>query len=108
MFVSITRLRVRGWQFMPAFFLLALRSARQAKAAPGNVSVALLAEGRRTFWTRTIWEDAGAMRAFMRGEPHRRAMAKLAAWCDEASVMHWTQRNSRRAILERGMAAHAG
>jgi hypothetical protein len=91
MLVSITRLRVRGWRFVPAFVVLALRSARQAKAAPGNVAVALLAEARRTFWTRTIWVDESAMRTFMRGEPHRRAMGKLANWCDEASVVHWTQ-----------------
>ncbi len=31
------------------------------------------------------------MRVFMRGQPHRRAMGKLANWCDEASVAHWTQ-----------------
>jgi len=94
MFVSITRLHVRGWRFFPAFVVAARRSANQAKAAPGNVAVALLAEARRTFWTRTIWVDESAMRAFMRGEPHRRAMAKLAAWCDEASVVHWTQATS--------------
>jgi hypothetical protein len=56
--------------------------------------VALLAEARRTFWTRTIWSSEGAMRAFMRGEPHRRAMSRLAAWCDEAAVAHWTQDSS--------------
>ena len=94
MFVSITRLRVRGWRFVPTFLVLALRSAHQAKATPGNAAVAVLAEKRRTFWTRTIWDDEGAMRNFMRGEPHRRAMGKLANWCDEASVVHWTQASS--------------
>lgn len=90
MFVSITRLRVRGWRFTPGFLVLALRSARQAKAATGNRAVAILAEAQRTFWTQTIWDDESAMRAFMRGQPHRCAMAKLANWCDEASVVHWT------------------
>ena len=94
MFVSITRLRVRGWRFIPAFLVLALRSARQAKAAPGNCAVAILAEARGTFWTQTIWDDESAMRGFMRGQPHRRAMGKLATWCDEASVVHWTQPNA--------------
>jgi len=90
-FVSVTRLRVRVWRFVPAFLVLALRSARQARAARGNVAVAVLAERRRTFWTRTLWDDERAMRDFMRGEPHRRAMVKLANWCDEASVVHWAQ-----------------
>lgn len=91
MFVSITRLRVRGWRFVPGFLVLALRSARQAKAAPGNRCVAVLAEARRTFWTQTVWDDESAMHGFMRRQPHRRAMGKLAKWCDEASVVHWTQ-----------------
>jgi hypothetical protein len=65
--------------------------ALQAKNAKGNVSVALLAEARRTFWTRTIWIEESAMRSFMLGEPHRRAMSRLKEWCDEAAVVHWTQ-----------------
>ena len=71
MFVSVTRLRIRRLWDMPAFAMQALRSALQAKAATGNVSVVLLAEARRTFWTRTIWIEESAMRAFMLGEPHR-------------------------------------
>jgi hypothetical protein len=77
MFVSVTRLRIRKLWDMPAFAVQALRSALQAKNAKGNVSVALLAEARRTFWTRTIWIEESAMRSFMLGEPHRRAMSSL-------------------------------
>ena len=91
MFVSVTRLRIRRLLDMPAFAIQALRSALQAKAATGNVSVVLLAEARRTFWTRTIWIEESTMRAFMLGEPHRRVMSRLAEWCDEAAVVHWTQ-----------------
>jgi hypothetical protein len=91
MFVSVTRLRIRGWRFIPAFAVQALRSAREAKAASGNVAVTLLAEAHRTFWTRTVWTDEAAMRAFMVAPAHRRAMGRLAEWCDEAAVVHWTQ-----------------
>jgi heme-degrading monooxygenase HmoA len=90
MFVSVTRLRLRSWRFAPAFAVQVLRSALQAKASPGNVGAALLAEAHRTFWTRTIWTDEAAMRAFLRSGVHRRAMSKLADWCDEAAVAHWT------------------
>jgi heme-degrading monooxygenase HmoA len=97
MLVSITRLRVRALRHMPAFAVAALRSALQAKATPGNAGVGLLAEAHRTFWTQTIWRDENAMRTFMRSSVHRRAMGKLAEWCDEAAVVHWTQETPQAA-----------
>lgn len=90
-FVSITRLRVRSWRFLPAFLLQALRSALQAKAAVGNLAVSVLRDTRSTFWTRTVWLDESAMRSFMLSGVHRRVMPSLLAWCDEASVVHWVQ-----------------
>ena len=90
-FVSVTRLRVRSFRFLPGFILYALRSSSQAKRAPGNLGIGLLREANNTYWTRTAWKDEPAMRAFMMAPPHRHAMAKLADWCDEASVVHWIQ-----------------
>ena len=89
--ISITRLRVRSFRFLPGFIFYALRSARQARSAPGNLGTGLLREVNNTYWTRTAWQDETAMRAFMMAMPHRQAMGKLAEWCDEASVVHWNQ-----------------
>lgn len=85
--ISVTRLRVRSWRYMPGFLYFALRSAAQARAAEGNLGVGLLKDARRAFWTKTAWRDEAAMRAFLRGGPHKTAMAKLAHWCDEAAVV---------------------
>ena len=41
------------------------------------------------FWTCTAWRDKEAMRAFMIGGSHVRAMPKLLNWCSEASLVHW-------------------
>lgn len=89
--ISITRLRIRSWQFLLPFFYYSAISAWQARNAPGNLSVTLLKDTRMTFWTRTIWIDESAMKAFMTSGHHRRAMPKLLEFCDEASVGRWTQ-----------------
>jgi len=91
MFISITRLRVRFWRFLPWFVWLALRSARQAKKAAGNLATKLLADQHNTFWTATAWSSDVDMKAFMLAGVHRAAMRKLPEWCDEAAVVHWSQ-----------------
>jgi hypothetical protein len=90
-FVSITRLRVRSWRYLPAFLFQALRAARQAKAAAGSLAVATLRDADLAFWTRTVWTEEAAMRSFMVSGAHRRMMPRLLEWCDEASVVHWVQ-----------------
>jgi quinol monooxygenase YgiN len=89
--ISVTRLRVRKWRYLPSFIIWSLRSAAQAKKAPGNLGVALLRDQNNTYWTKTVWKDEGAVKAYMVSEPHRSAMPKLLEWCDEASLVRWTQ-----------------
>jgi quinol monooxygenase YgiN len=93
-FVSVTRLRVRSWRFVPLFLMQSLRAAHQAKRAPGSLSVAVLRDSNRAFWTRTVWRDEAAMRAFMTSGVHRRIMSRLPKWCDEASLAHWVQEDA--------------
>jgi Domain of unknown function (DUF3291) len=89
--ISITRLRLRSWIYLPRFFIEAMRSNRQASAAEGNLGVRLLPDKRNTFWTATSWSSEAAMRAFVIAAPHGPVMRKLMHWCDEASVVHWEQ-----------------
>ena len=86
-FVSLTRLHVRAWYYLPAFLLHASRSSRQAQRAPGFILGALSADvPRRTFWTVTVWIDQAAMRAYQFSGAHKIVMSKIGAWCDEGSV----------------------
>jgi heme-degrading monooxygenase HmoA len=83
-FVSITRLRVRSWQYLPAFFLAVFRSALQARYTKGNLGVSVMREARNnTFWTRSLWIDETAMKAFMVSGAHRSIMRHLLEWCEE-------------------------
>jgi uncharacterized protein DUF3291 len=90
-FVSLTRLRVRSWRYLPAFFVQAFRSSLQAKSAEGVVSVTILRDAHNTFWTRTVWSTEQSMKAYMLSGVHRQVMRRLPQWCDEAAVAHWTQ-----------------
>jgi len=82
---------VRSWRYLPSFLVWALRASLQARSARGSLAVAVFAEARRTFWTRTVWTDEAALRAYMVAGAHLRVMPRLLAWCDEAAVAHWTQ-----------------
>ena len=86
--VSITRLRVRSWRFLPMFFFYALRSTRQASRSDGNLATRLLRDRRNTFWTATLWTSDVEMKRFMLAGVHGRAMRKLLHWCDEAALVH--------------------
>lgn len=87
--LAVTRLRVRSLRFAPEFLWLAFRSKRQARNAEGCLGTGLQREKFLVFWTRTVWRDEAAMRAYMTSGVHRKAMPKLQHWCDEASVVHW-------------------
>lgn len=91
MLVSVTRLRLRSWRFLPAFVWAARRSIRQAKQTGGNAGVYTRKTGGLAFWTLSLWRDESAMAAFRAAPPHRDAMPRLARWCDEAAVAHWQQ-----------------
>ncbi|QGM45156.1 DUF3291 domain-containing protein [Methylocystis heyeri] len=93
--VSITRLRLRSWGYLPAFIAAAVWSVLQARRARGNLAVGVSREAGNVFWTRSIWTDESAMRSFRDSGAHRAAMPKLLDWCDEASVVHWTQESAQ-------------
>jgi Domain of unknown function (DUF3291) len=109
-FISVTRLRIRSWRYLPPFFWHTLMSFIQAKRAPGVFRATTKRAPDGAFWTLTAWESEASMRAYRNSGAHRGAMPKLLEWCDEASVGHWEQasdelpdwREARRRLLELG------
>lgn len=94
-FVSLTRLRLRALRFYPPFIWHTMANVRQLTRSDGFLDGLLASEGGAAFWTITAWRDEEAMLAFRDTGAHRTAMAKLAHWCDEASVARFEQETSQ-------------
>ena len=90
-FISITRLRLRAWRFLPQFAFYATRANVQVRRARGFVGGELLNDRAWTFWTMTAWNERADMRGYIASGAHLTAMPKLLHWCDEASIVHWEQ-----------------
>jgi hypothetical protein len=90
-FVSVTRLRLRHWRFLPAFAWFAVRSFAQSRKAPGNLHTSAARDIGLVFWTITVWRAEEAMRFYRNHGAHASVMPKLANWCDEATYVHWRQ-----------------
>ena len=63
----------------------------QAERATGSLAVSVLRDADRAFWTRAVWHDEVAMRAFSQSGVHRRVIARQPEWGDEAALVHWVQ-----------------
>jgi hypothetical protein len=94
MFVSVTRLHVRKWRYLPSFVIYTYRSRRQAQIAEGFLGGRFATELPFGFWTITVWADEHAMHRFRNTADHLKAMPRLLDWCDEASYTHWQQNES--------------
>ena len=93
-FISVRRLRVRSFIYLPQLFWDTFPSVRQVERSSGFLGGRLLVNAKNVFWTVTAWNDQAAMNAYRTSGAHRRVMPKLLNWCDEADVVHWTQESS--------------
>ena len=91
-FVSVTRLRLRGLRWFPGFGIRTWRAQHQLVRADGFLGGYLGSGGKLTFWTVTFWRDEASMKAYRDSGQHQRAMPFLSKACDEAAVTHFSVR----------------
>ena len=90
-FVSLTRLHIRSLRFLPQFMWTNEGIVKQLLSTHGFLAGKLSVAGPREFWTVTVWTDETSMRKYRSAGAHLKAIGRLAEWCDEASVAHWSQ-----------------
>lgn len=90
-FISITRLKVKSFLYIPKFMMANEASVKELVKIKGFLKGKELIDKNLTFWTLTMWTDDISMKEFRNSAPHRKAMQNLPTWCHEASYFHWTQ-----------------
>jgi len=66
-FISVTRLRVRSFIYLPQFLRDAFKSMRQVGRSSGFLGGRLLVNAKNVFWTMTAWKDEAVMNAYRTG-----------------------------------------
>ena len=97
-FISITRVRVRSWRYVPSF-LHSAGALLQAKFSSGNLSASVLADAHFAFWSRTVWSEEAATRAsvtFRRAPAIDAAAARTGATRQRSRIGLQTMRGRRR------------
>lgn len=86
-----TFLPVRRWQDVFAFLRASARIEGQLRRTAGLIGYGVRADPlRRRFWTLSLWADRDAMNAFVRTDPHSRAVAGFARWAAAgAAFVEW-------------------
>ncbi len=86
MIISITRLRLNHFWYLPAFIKTSRACVMQAVANKNCVGGATFVGPGLTFWTATLWSDEKSMREYTKSGDHFKAYPLLAQWCSEAAT----------------------
>jgi len=89
LFISVTRLHLKGKRKLPVFFWHTIKSIRQAKKAEGHLYSSVDKEGWLTFWTLTIWENEDYMRDYRKKGSHLKAMKVSKDIASELDYINW-------------------
>jgi quinol monooxygenase YgiN len=89
----ISFLPLRRYRTLPAFFRFVRAIGKQLEASPGLVGFSLRAKFlSRRFYTFSVWEDEGALMAFVGKTPHLETMRALGPHLGGTKFVRWSLR----------------
>jgi len=94
LFYTATLLPLKSHSSIFGFMRLSMRLVAQLRSTEGVISYAVKTDlPRKMFQTFTVWTDPEAMRAFVRSELHRTAVARFWDWRQEdgGATVEWTE-----------------
>ncbi|MFC3039197.1 DUF3291 domain-containing protein [Virgibacillus xinjiangensis] len=89
MFISVTRLRLKGKRMLPSFYFHTITSMIQSRNAEGLEFSLFNKEGWDTYWTLTVWESKEHMMAFRNSGWHLKAMKRSRKMADQLEAVNW-------------------
>lgn len=89
MFISVTRLHLKGKRKLPAFIWHSVNSIRQSRKAEGLLYFSTDKEGWDTYWTLTVWENKTSMKEYRNKGNHLKAMKVSRKIADELESINW-------------------
>jgi heme-degrading monooxygenase HmoA len=93
MFVSVTRLRLKGKRKLPLFFWHTFKSVSQSRKSEGLLYSSFNNEGWDTYWTLTMWENKDAMKEYRNKGSHLKAMKVSRNIANELESINWETEN---------------
>lgn len=95
MFISVTRLHLRGKRMLPLFFLHTYKSNQQLKKAEGLLHSSVRNDDLMTYWTLTVWENEESMKKYRNNGNHLKAMKISRKIADELEKINWINEDDK-------------
>jgi heme-degrading monooxygenase HmoA len=93
--VQLSYLPLARLRKLPAFFRYVQAIRGQLARSEGVLGYSLQAQVLRLeFWTLSAWRDRSALNAFVRADPHRKAMSALQGHMGPTRFIEWRARGA--------------
>ncbi|MEK3981363.1 hypothetical protein MKY37_20330 [Psychrobacillus sp. FSL K6-2836] len=89
MYISVTRLHLKGKRKLLSFSFHTIKSIIQSKKAKGLKFSSVNKEGWETYWTLTVWESKEHMKVYRNNGNHLKAMKISRNIADKLELINW-------------------